>query len=160
MAEDSRTALYETHVALGARMVPFAGWEMPVQYPTGPLEEHKAVRTAAGLFDIDHMGQLAISGPDAVSFLQRVQVADIRTMQVGGAHYSLLCYDDGGIVDDIFIYRLPEDWLVVVNASNREKDVAWLRAHIFDDDVKLVTSRMRPICSRCKARQRNASCRK
>lgn len=137
MAEDNRTALYETHVALGARMVPFAGWEMPVQYPTGPLEEHKAVRTAAGLFDIDHMGQLAVSGPDAVRFLQRVQVADIRAMRVGDAHYSLLCYADGGIVDDIFIYRLPEDWLVVVNASNREKDAAWLRAHIFDDDVKV-----------------------
>jgi len=135
MAEEKRTALYETHLALGARMVPFAGWEMPVQYPAGPLEEHKAVRTAAGLFDIDHMGQVSVSGPDAVRFLQRIQVADVRTMQVGDAHYSLLCYDDGGIVDDIFIYRLPEDWLVVVNASNRLKDVAWLNAHVFDDDV-------------------------
>jgi len=124
-----RTRLYENHVALGGRMVPFAGWELPVQYPTGPLVEHNAVRTAAGVFDIDHMGQFSLTGPDADRFLQFVQVYDIAQMQVWEAHYSLLCYEDGTIVDDIFLYRLPEGWMIAVNAGNRAKDLAWLQAH-------------------------------
>lgn len=123
----TRTALYETHVALGGRMVDFAGWELPVQYPTGPTAEHQAVRTAAGLFDIDHMGQVEVRGPDADAFLQRVQVWDVAQLQPYGAHYSLLLYDNGTIVDDIFLYRLPDRWLVAVNASNRAKDLAWLQ---------------------------------
>ena len=85
-----RTPLYDTHVALGGRMVEFAGYELPVQYPTGPLAEHNAVRTAAGLFDIDHMGQFELSGPDADAFLQLVQVYDIEQMALNDAHYSLL----------------------------------------------------------------------
>ncbi len=124
-----RTLLYENHVALGGRMVAFAGWELPVQYPTGPLIEHTAVRTAAGVFDIDHMGQFSLAGPDADLFLQYVQVYDINQMQVWDAHYSLLCYEDGTIVDDIFLYRLPAGWMIAVNAGNRAKDLAWLRAH-------------------------------
>ena len=124
-----RTLLYETHVALQGRMVPFAGWELPVQYPTGPLAEHNAVRTAAGVFDIDHMGQFSLTGPDADRFLQFVQVYDTIQMQVWDAHYSLLCYEDGAIVDDIFLYRLPEGWMIAVNAGNRAKDLAWLQAH-------------------------------
>jgi aminomethyltransferase len=124
-----RTKLYEAHVALGGRMVPFAGWELPVQYATGPSVEHAAVRSAAGLFDIDHMGRFEVRGADAEAYLQYVQVRDISHLQVWDAHYSLLTYDDGAIVDDIFIYRLPERWLVVVNASNRQKDMAWLQAH-------------------------------
>ncbi len=125
----NRTRLYETHLALGGRMVPFAGWELPVQYPTGPTAEHQAVRTAAGIFDIDHMGQVDVRGPDAEAFLQRIQVYDVSQMAPWDAHYSLMTYDDGAIVDDIFVYRLPESWMVVVNASNREKDVAWMEAH-------------------------------
>ncbi len=124
-----QTHLYENHVALGGRMVPFAGWELPVQYPTGPLVEHNAVRTAAGVFDIDHMGQFSLTGPDADRFLQYVQVYDIDQMQVWDAHYSLLCYEDGTIVDDIFLYRLPEGWMIAVNAGNRAKDLAWLQSH-------------------------------
>ena len=124
-----RTLLYESHVELGGRIVPFAGWELPVQYPTGPLAEHNAVRTAAGLFDIDHMGQFRLTGPDADAFLQYVQVYDISQMQVWEAHYSLLCYEDGTIVDDIFLYRLPDGWMIAVNAGNRPKDLAWLQAH-------------------------------
>ncbi len=124
-----RTLLYESHVELGGRMVHFAGWELPVQYPTGPLLEHNAVRMAAGVFDIDHMGQFSLTGPDADFFLQYVQVYDIGQMQVWDAHYSLLCYEDGTIVDDIFLYRLPEGWMIVVNAGNRAKDLAWLRSH-------------------------------
>lgn len=126
MSDLQRTPLYERHVALGGRMVPFAGYELPVQYPTGPLAEHQAVRTAAGLFDIDHMGQFRVTGPDAEVFLQYVQPRDLAQMQVWDAEYSFLCYADGGFVDDIFVYRLPDEWFVVVNASNREKDLFWL----------------------------------
>jgi aminomethyltransferase len=125
-----RTQLYEQHVALGGRMVDFAGWELPVQYPTGPLEEHRRVREAVGLFDIDHMGQVVVEGPDALDFLQRVQVNDLSTLEVAGARYSLMCYADGTVVDDIFVYRLAETtWWVIVNASNRQKDVTWLQSH-------------------------------
>lgn len=123
-----QTLLYEKHVALGGRIVDFAGWALPVQYPTGPLAEHHAVRTAAGLFDIDHMGQFELSGPDAEQFLQHVQVWDISIMQPYESHYSLLLYEDGTIVDDIFLYRLSDRWLIVVNAANRLKDLVWLQA--------------------------------
>lgn len=132
-----RTKLYETHVALGGRMVPFAGWELPVQYPTGPSAEHAAVRTAAGVFDIGHMGQFEVSGRDALAYLQRVQVHDLAHLQVWDAHYSLLLYEDGAIVDDIFVYRLPDRWLVVVNAANRSKDWQWLQAQSHGFDVVL-----------------------
>lgn len=132
-----QTALYAAHVELGGRMVDFAGWELPVQYPTGPLAEHNAVRNAAGIFDIDHMGQFTISGPDAESFLQFVQPRDISSMNTWEAAYSMLLYADGTIVDDIFIYRLPQHWMVVVNAANRAKDLTWLQAHASDFDVHL-----------------------
>lgn len=133
-----RTLLYETHVALGGRMVEFAGWELPVQYPSGPTAEHHAVRNAAGLFDIDHMGQFELRGPDALALLQRIQTWDVETMAMGEAHYGLLTYADGTLVDDIFIYRLPERWLMAVNASNRAKDLVWIQAHIGRLDVSLV----------------------
>lgn len=132
-----QTPLYDTHVALGGRIVDFAGWALPVQYPTGPTVEHEAVRTAAGLFDIDHMGQFELMGPDADSFLQYVQVWDIAQMAVNEAHYSLLLYGDGTIVDDIFLYRLPARWLIVVNASNRAKNLAWLQANALGFDITL-----------------------
>ena len=103
-----QTRLYDRHVELGGRMVPFADYELPVQYTAGPNAEHRSVRTAAGVFDIDHMGQFALSGEDALSFLQYVQVADVSSVKEWEARYSLLCYEDGTIVDDIFIYRLPE----------------------------------------------------
>jgi aminomethyltransferase len=133
-----RTPLFDTHVALGGRMVEFAGYELPVQYPTGPLAEHNAVRNAAGLFDIDHMGQLELSGPDADLFLQLVQVYDIDQMAINDAHYSLLLYADGTVVDDIFLYKLPGSWLIVVNASNRHKDFEWLQAQALDFDITLI----------------------
>jgi aminomethyltransferase len=137
MAELQKTHLNGVHVALGARMVPFAGWEMPVQYPTGPLVEHQAVRKAAGLFDIDHMGQVEVRGPYAEAFLQYVQVYDIAQMAENDAHYSVMCYADGGVVDDIFVYRRSDHWFVVINASNRAKDVAWLRAHAYGYNVTI-----------------------
>ena len=126
----NRTLLYDVHVALGGRMVDFAGWELPVQYPTGPLEEHKRVREAAGLFDIDHMGQVVVAGPDALRFLQKIQVNDVSTMAARDARYSLMCYADGSVIDDIFLYRVENDsWWVIVNASNRKKDVEWMQMH-------------------------------
>jgi aminomethyltransferase len=140
MAEElKRTALYDEHLRLHGRIVPFAGWELPVQYDDlGPTVEHNAVRTAAGLFDIDHMGQVELRGPDALRFLQAIQVSDVSSMAVWDAAYSVMCYADGGIVDDIFIYRLGQErWWVVVNASNRAKDVAWLQAHAHGFDVEI-----------------------
>jgi aminomethyltransferase len=122
-----RTPLYETHVALGARMVPFGGWEMPVQYPSGVLAEHHAVRQAAGLFDIGHMGQVRCEGPQALEFLQWVTTNDVTRLDIGAAQYSLLCNDAGGILDDIIVYRLGDTrYLVIVNAANTDADYAWI----------------------------------
>jgi aminomethyltransferase len=123
-----RTPLYDKHLAYRARMVEFGGWDMPVQY-SSILEEHAAVRSAAGLFDISHMGRYMVRGPDALAFLQHVATCDVAAIGVGQSNYGLLCHPHGGIVDDIFIYHLPDEYLVVVNASNRDKDMAWLQAH-------------------------------
>ena len=122
-----RTPLYERHVALGARIVPFAGWQMPVQY-AGIMAEHRAVRSAAGLFDLGHMGQVEVTGPDALPFLQTVTTNDVATLEPGDAQYSLLPNERGGVIDDIIVYRRPDGdgFMVVVNASNAAKDVAWL----------------------------------
>jgi aminomethyltransferase len=110
-------------------MVDFGGWDMPVQYGTGPREEHLRVREAAGLFDIDHMGRLEISGSQAADFLQRVQTWDVSRITPGRAHYSMILNDTGGIVDDIFVYHKEESWLLVVNASNAQKDSLWLKSN-------------------------------
>lgn len=127
--ELNRTNLYQWHVDHGGRMVPFAGWEMPVQYPTGPIEEHHITRRSAGLFDIDHMGQITVTGPDAEAYLNRLVTWDIGLMAQNDAHYALMCYENGGIVDDVFVYKLPGRWFVVVNASNLEKDYRWMQEH-------------------------------
>jgi aminomethyltransferase len=134
-----RTPLAERHIALGAKMVPFAGWYMPVQY-SGVIDEHKTVRTAAGLFDLGHMGQVDISGPDALTFINYVASNDASTLGPSEAQYTLLLYPDGGVIDDIIIYRRPsgDGFFVVINAANMEKDVAWLnerRADRSDLDV-------------------------
>ncbi len=122
-----RTPLYDRHVALGARMVPFAGWEMPVQYE-GVIQEHRAVRTDAGVFDVSHMGELEVEGPTARDLLQATLSNDVDKLQPGLAQYSLITNDAGGIVDDVIVYRLDEHrYLVVVNASNRDADFAWLQ---------------------------------
>ena len=122
-----RTPLAETHEALGAKMVDFAGWYMPVQY-SGIIDEHRAVRNAAGLFDLGHMGQVDVSGPDALAFLQYVASNDVSLLGPSEAQYALLCYPDGGVIDDIIIYRRPSGvgFFVVINAGNKDKDVAWL----------------------------------
>jgi glycine cleavage system T protein (aminomethyltransferase) len=126
-----RTPLYDLHLQAGARMVPFGGWEMPVQYPTGVLAEHHAVRQRAGLFDIGHMGQIAFEGPDALEFLQWVTTHDASRLAVGAAQYSLLCNYAGGILDDIIVYRLAETrYLMVVNAAGTDADLAWLEGQL------------------------------
>jgi aminomethyltransferase len=133
-----RTALFHRHEAAGAKLVPFAGWEMPVQY-AGVREEHLAVRRHAGVFDVSHMGEVETRGPDALAFLQRMLSNDVSQIAVGGAQYSVLCREDGGVLDDLFTYRLDQDrYLTVTNASNHAKDLAWLRAHAGGFDVELV----------------------
>jgi aminomethyltransferase len=133
-----RTPLYEAHVAAGAKLVPFAGWEMPVQY-TGIKEEHLAVRNGVGVFDVSHMGQIQTSGPEALGRLQLLTSNDVRAMSDGGAQYGLLCNESGGVIDDLFSYRLSEsDFLTVTNAANHETDFAWFQAHgsELDADVR------------------------
>ena len=126
MSDLRRTPLYEQHVELGAKIVPFAGWEMPVAYE-GIREEHSAVRTHAGMFDVSHMGEVEVEGPGALAFLQRVLSNDVAKIDVGGAQYSCLCNEEGGVIDDLFAYRLGGDrYLIVTNAANHEADLAWL----------------------------------
>jgi aminomethyltransferase len=124
----TRTPLFDRHVALGARIIPFAGWEMPVQY-SGIIAEHNAVRNQAGLFDLGHMGQVDVRGPDALAFLQAITPNDVAELIPGQAHYSMLPNQQGGLLDDILIYRRPDEdgYMVVVNASNRFRDVEWMR---------------------------------
>ena len=131
-----RTPLFDRHTALGARVVEFGGWAMPVQY-SGIVDEHNAVRKAAGLFDISHMGEVEVKGPDALAFLQHIATQDVATIGEGQSNYSLLCRPTGGIVDDIFIYHLPDGYMVVVNASNTEKDFAWMLDQIHGFNVEL-----------------------
>jgi aminomethyltransferase len=122
-----RTPLYDRHVRLGARLVPFAGWEMPVQYE-GVIPEHLAVRRDCGVFDVSHMGELEVDGPRAREFLQALLSNDLDRIEPGKAQYTLLTNEEGGIVDDLIVYeRDPEHFLLIVNASNREADFAWLR---------------------------------
>jgi aminomethyltransferase len=121
-----RTSLFDRHQAAGAKLVPFAGWEMPVQYPAGIRAEHLTVREAVGVFDVSHMGEIETRGPGALAFLQRILSNDVSKIAVGGAQYSVLCKEDGGVLDDLFTYRLGDDrYLTVTNAANHEKDLAW-----------------------------------
>jgi aminomethyltransferase len=134
------TPLHDRHVELGARMVPFAGWEMPVQY-AGVIPEHLAVRRDAGVFDVSHMGELEVEGPHAGELLQRTLSNDLDRLAPGEAQYTLLTNEDGGIVDDLIVYRLGEhSYLLVVNAANRETDYAWLKEReIRGSDVRDVS---------------------
>jgi glycine cleavage system T protein (aminomethyltransferase) len=132
-----RTPLYEQHLKAGAKLVPFAGWEMPVEYE-GVRAEHLAVRSACGVFDVSHMGEVETSGPDAEGLLQRLLSNDVSKLEVGGAQYSVLCREDGGILDDLFTYRLADDrYLTVTNAANHERDFAWFQEHVGHLDVQV-----------------------
>lgn len=128
-ATAKKTPFYAYHVAGGAKMVPFAGYIMPVQYGS-MTEEHLAVREKVGMFDISHMGEFEVSGPGALDFLQKVTVNDVSQLTVGEIQYSCMCYENGGIVDDLLVYRLADKYMLVVNASNLNKDFEWLRAHL------------------------------
>src|SRR4051795_3493614 len=130
-----RTPLHDRHAAAGAKLVPFAGWEMPVQY-AGIRPEHVAVRTGVGVFDVSHMGEVETTGPDAEAFLQRILSNDVAKIAPDGAQYSVLTRPDGGVLDDLFTYRLgPDRFLTVTNASNHEKDLAWFQQHAREFDV-------------------------
>lgn len=124
-----KTPLYDEHVRLGGKIVDFAGWEMPVQY-TGVIDEHLAVRKAAGLFDVSHMGQVEISGAGAEALIQSLTTNDVKKMTDGRAQYSILCNERGTVIDDIIVYRFgTAHYIIVVNASNAEKDFKWMKAH-------------------------------
>jgi glycine cleavage system T protein (aminomethyltransferase) len=133
-----RTALFDRHRDAGARLVPFAGWEMPVQY-AGVKDEHLAVRHDAGVFDVSHMGEIETRGPQATDLLQRLLSNDVRRLPEGGAQYSVLCREDGGVIDDLFTYRLAEQhYLTVTNASRHERDLEWFQRHAADFDADVV----------------------
>ena len=118
-----RTPLYETHLRLWGKMVPFAGWEMPVQYPTGILAEHRAVRTNVGIFDVCHMGEFEVTGPDRNAFVNRVTCNDVGALEAGGVQYSAILTPEGTFVDDCTVYRFDDKIMIVVNASNTAR--AW-----------------------------------
>jgi aminomethyltransferase len=133
-----RTPLYERHAAAGAKLVDFAGWEMPVQYPLGVRAEHMEVRERCGLFDVSHMGEIETAGPQAEALLQRLLSNDVSKIPVGGAQYSVLCDERGGVLDDLFTYRLESDrYLTVTNASNHERDLAWFQAQADDFETQV-----------------------
>jgi len=137
----NRTPLYETHRAAGAKLVDFAGWDMPIQYGS-VIEEYQTVRARAGLFDVSHMGRLYFSGSGSGPFLQRLTTNDVAKLAVGGAHYSMMCREDGGILDDVFVYRTGEtDFLLCVNASNRKKIIEWINRQHRDTDQCAVEDR-------------------
>ncbi|NLD34555.1 MAG: glycine cleavage system aminomethyltransferase GcvT [Clostridiales bacterium] len=135
---EKKTPLYDLHVRLQGKIVPFAGYLLPVQYPTGVIAEHNAVRRACGLFDVSHMGEILFEGPDALSNLQRMHTNDFSGMQVGRVRYSPICNKQGGIVDDLIVYKFAEDrYLLIVNAANKDKDFAWYTKHA-QGDVKIL----------------------
>jgi len=124
----NQTRLHAWHIAAGAKMAPFAGFDMPISYPLGSVEEHNVTRRSVGLFDIDHMGQVEVTGPGADAFVSRLVSARVLDMKDGDARYSLLLNERGTVIDDLFVYRIPGAWWIVVNASNRAEDVAWMMA--------------------------------
>ncbi len=138
MSEENlkRTTLFETHLKYGGKMVPFAGWEMPVQYKAGVIAEHNAVRTACGIFDVSHMGEIVIKGDDALANLNYLLTNDFSGMKDGQARYSPMCNEEGGVVDDLIAYKKNDnEFLMVVNAANKDKDYNWMKAHVFGDAV-------------------------
>jgi aminomethyltransferase len=131
------TPLFDRQQAAGAKLVPFAGWEMPVQY-AGIREEHMAVREGCGIFDVSHMGEIETSGPQARELLQRLLSNDVAKIPLGGAQYSVICQEDGGVLDDLFTYRLDEQrYLTVTNAANHQQDLDWFREHAEGFDVQI-----------------------
>jgi aminomethyltransferase len=143
--QDKNTPLFDRHIELGGNMVSFGGYLLPTHY-SGINLEHLGVRSKAGLFDVSHMGEFIISGSDAESFLQKVTVNDVASLSVGQAQYSAMCYANGGMIDDILVYKKKNEFMLVVNAANNEKDLDWLKSHAkgdirienMSDDISLV----------------------
>jgi aminomethyltransferase len=139
--ELKRTPLYDAHIDLGGKMVDFGGWNMPVQYPAGVIEEHLRTRTRAGLFDVSHMGEIWVEGIDAIPFVNRITTNDVTKLIDGQAQYSALTNENGGVVDDLLVYRFDQDkLLLVVNASTTEKDWEWITSHKGDEKITLVNA--------------------
>ena len=135
--KDKRTCLYDKHVALGALMSPFGGFEMPIQY-AGIAVEHQAVREKVGLFDVSHMGEVTVRGKDAERYVQHIFTNDIASAPVGKIYYGMMCYENGGTVDDLLVYKMGEnDFFLVINASNIDKDWAWMQQHAEGFDIDL-----------------------
>jgi len=136
MTELRRTPLFDVYKEYGGKTIDFGGWDLPVQF-SSIKEEHEAVRTRAGLFDVSHMGEIEVKGPGSLAYLQKMMTNDVSKLKNGGAQYTAMCYENGGTVDDLLVYKLEEDhYLLVVNASNIEKDFAWLKDHL-DADVEI-----------------------
>lgn len=138
MSELKRTVLYNAHVAAGATMVDFGGWEMPIQYPSGIVAEHLYTRKCCGIFDVSHMGRLLIEGPDRTKFLQHVLTSNVQSLELNKAQYCIIPNENGGAVDDAYLYQFEEErYLLVVNASNTDKDLAWLEPIVKDYDCRI-----------------------
>ncbi|MCM3122377.1 glycine cleavage system aminomethyltransferase GcvT [Mesobacillus sp. AQ2] len=136
MTELKRTPLFEVYKEYGGKTVDFGGWELPVQF-SSIKEEHEAVRTKAGLFDVSHMGEIEVKGPDSLDYLQKLMTNDVSKLKNGGAQYTAMCYENGGTVDDLLVYKIEDDhYLLVVNASNIEKDYDWMQKHL-EGNVKI-----------------------
>lgn len=136
-----RTNFYKKHVAANAKMVSFAGFEMPIQYPKGIIHEHHVVRKAVGVFDVAHMGEFEVVGKDALAFIQKITTNDASKLEPGKVQYSAMCYKDGGIVDDLLVYCLDEEtWMLVVNGANIDKDWAWCVENSKGFDVQLINA--------------------
>ena len=144
-----RTPLYEKHLEYNGKIIDFGGWELPVEY-SGILQEHEAVRNKAGLFDVSHMGEILVIGKDAEKFVQNIVTNDISTMENNQIYYSLMCYEDGGIVDDLLIYKYnTEKYFLVVNASNSDKDFEWLVINNnYDIKIENVSSKYAEVADR------------
>jgi len=127
-----KTPFYNIHKEKGAKILPFAGYEMPIQYKNGIVHEHKKVRDSVGMFDLSHMGEFIVRGPKALEFLQKTTINDVSALVVGQVQYSNMCYPDGGIVDDLLVYRDEDFYYLVVNASNLDKDFEWLKSNLID----------------------------
>ena len=153
-----RTALFEAHQKLGAKMVPFAGWEMPVQYPSGILAEHHAVRTTAGIFDVSHMGEFEITGPDRNAFVNRITCNDVGALTPGGVQYSGILTPQGTFVDDCTVYRFEDKLMIVVNASNTAKAWEHIVALKGGANVRLKDIRTRSVSSQCRALRPSRCC--
>ena len=131
---EKKTVLYDCHIDLEGKMIPFGGYLMPVQYKSGVIKEHMAVRKAAGLFDVSHMGEVILKGSDALNNIQKLVTNDCSLMVDGQVKYSPMCNQDGGVIDDLLIYRIgKEEYLLVINAANRYKDIDWISKHLFGD---------------------------